>query len=53
MFQFSTTGALLLLLAFYGITFLLTLRIGKKEENVDGYMVSKWERNDSRSCSNV
>lgn len=40
MFQFSTTGALLLLLAFYGITFLLTLRIGKKEENVDGYMVS-------------
>ena len=40
MFQFSTTSALLLLFTFYGITFLLTLRIGKKKENVDGYMVS-------------
>src|SRR5690554_2911825 len=40
MFQFSTTGALLILLGFYGITFFLTLRIGKKQENADGYMVS-------------
>lgn len=40
MFQFSVTGIVIMMLAFYGITFLLTLRIGKKKENVDGYMVS-------------
>ena len=40
MFQFSTATVLLLMLGFYCITFLLTLRIGKKKENVDGYMVS-------------
>lgn len=40
MFQFSITSIAIMMLAFYGITFLLTLRIGKKKENVDGYMVS-------------
>ena len=40
MFQFSTTTVLLLMLGFYGITFLFTLGIGQKKENVDGYMVS-------------
>lgn len=40
MFQFSITSIVIMMLAFYGITFLLTLRIGKKKENVDGYMVS-------------
>ena len=40
MFQFSTSSALLILLGFYGITFLLTLRIGKKQENADGYMTA-------------
>src|SRR5690625_7176910 len=39
-FQLSTTTAVLLLLGFYGLTFLMTLFIGKKNENVDGYMVS-------------
>ena len=40
MFQFSTSSALLFLLGFYGVTFLLTLRIGKKQENADGYMTA-------------
>ena len=40
MFQFTTTSALLILLGFYGVTFLLTLRIGKKQENADGYMTA-------------
>src|SRR5690554_3852862 len=40
MFQFSTTSALVILFCFYGITFLLTLRIGQRQENADGYMVS-------------
>ena len=40
MFQLSTSTAVLLLLGFYAITFLLTLTIGHKKENVDGYMVS-------------
>ncbi|NYT62548.1 sodium:solute symporter family protein [Alcaligenaceae bacterium] len=39
-FQLSTSTALLLLFGFYGATFLLTLLIGQKKENVDGYMVS-------------
>src|SRR3546814_8287432 len=39
-FQLSTSTALLLLVGFYGLTFLLSLTIGKKKENVDGYMVS-------------
>ena len=40
MFQFSMTSALLILLGFYGVTFLLTLLIGKKQENADGYMTA-------------
>ncbi|HAB92896.1 MAG TPA: sodium:proline symporter, partial [Pseudomonas sp.] len=40
MFQFTTSSALLILLGFYGATFLLTLRIGKKQENADGYMTA-------------
>lgn len=39
-FQLSTSTTLLLLFGFYGLTFLMTLSIGKKKENVDGYMVS-------------
>lgn len=39
-FQLSTTMTLTLLFMFYGLTFLMTLMIGKKKENVDGYMVS-------------
>ncbi|MFT0545755.1 sodium:solute symporter family protein [Allopusillimonas ginsengisoli] len=39
-FQLSTSTTLLLLVGFYALTFLLTLLIGKKKENVDGYMVS-------------
>src|SRR5690606_4037068 len=39
-FQLSTSTALLLLFGFYGATFLMTLMISKKKENVDGYMVS-------------
>jgi len=39
-FQLSTPMALVLLIGFYGATFLLSLLIGKKRENVDGYMVS-------------
>ncbi|MDX9874727.1 MAG: sodium:solute symporter family protein [Spongiibacteraceae bacterium] len=40
MYQLSTTTALLLMAAFYGLTFLLSLSIKQKKENVDGYMVS-------------
>ena len=40
MFQLSTLTVLLLLFCFYGLTFLVSLRVGRKEENVDGYMVS-------------
>ena len=40
MFQFSSTSVVLLMLCFYGITFFLSLKIGQKNENVDGYMVS-------------
>ncbi len=39
-FQLSTSTTLLLLFGFYGLTFLMTLTIGQKNENVDGYMVS-------------
>ncbi|MFW7342097.1 sodium:solute symporter family protein [Pollutimonas sp. H1-120] len=39
-FKLSTSTALMLLVGFYGLTFLLSLLIGKKKENVDGYMVS-------------
>ncbi|WP_130303129.1 sodium:solute symporter family protein [Advenella incenata] len=39
-YQLSGTTALLLLAGFYGLTFLMSLMIGKKKENVDSYMVS-------------
>lgn len=39
-FQLSSTTTILLLLGFYGLTFSLSLLIGRKKENVDGYMVS-------------
>ncbi|MCJ0929438.1 sodium:proline symporter [Acinetobacter lwoffii] len=40
MFQFTSTATVLLMVLFYGITFLLSLCIKQKNENVDGYMVS-------------
>ncbi|GAA5236455.1 sodium:proline symporter [Verticiella sediminum] len=40
LFQLSTTATLLLLVGFYGLTFLMSLTIRKKHENADGYMVS-------------
>ena len=39
-YQLSITHAIVLLMGFYGITFLFSLLIGKKRENVDSYMVS-------------
>src|SRR5690625_3338482 len=39
-FQLTTLQAILLLVGFYGATFLLTLMISRRHENVDGYMVS-------------
>lgn len=39
-FQLSATTAILLLAGFYGATFLMSLFIGEKHENVDGFMVS-------------
>ena len=38
--QFSLTFVLILLGLFYGGTFVLSLLVNRKEENVDGYMVS-------------
>lgn len=38
--QFSLGGVLVLLASFYGLTFLLSLAVGRKSENVDSYMVS-------------
>lgn len=40
MFQFSTPGALLILIGFYGVTFLFTLAISQRKENADSYMIS-------------
>lgn len=40
MFQLSATTTVLLLVGFYGVTFLLTRTIREKKENVDGFMVS-------------
>ncbi|WP_037294706.1 sodium:solute symporter family protein [Saccharomonospora azurea] len=40
MFQLSATTTVLLLVGFYGLTYLLTLTIREKKENVDGFMVS-------------
>ncbi|WP_259400282.1 sodium:solute symporter family protein [Roseovarius sp. SCSIO 43702] len=39
-FQFSTLTVILLLVGFYGATFLMSTFVNQKEENVDGYMVS-------------
>lgn len=39
-YELSSTTAVLLLLGFYGLTFLFALSISRKHENVDGYMVS-------------
>ncbi|TRY17752.1 sodium:proline symporter [Tessaracoccus rhinocerotis] len=38
--QFSAVVVVLLLVLFYGGTFLISTRIGKKEENADGYMTA-------------
>lgn len=40
-FQLSATSAILLLVGFYGATFLLSLLIREKNENVDGFIVAK------------
>ncbi|WP_245220090.1 sodium:solute symporter family protein [Pusillimonas caeni] len=40
LFQLSGLTAVLLLVGFYAITFLMSLTIRQKNENVDGYMVS-------------
>src|SRR5690606_35491020 len=40
LFQLSGLTAVLLLVGFYVITFLMSLTISRKNENVDGYMVS-------------
>lgn len=39
-FQFSTPVVIGLLVAFYGLTFLMSTFVNKKNENVDSYMVS-------------
>ncbi|AQS51857.1 sodium:proline symporter [Paenalcaligenes hominis] len=39
-FQLKTSTALLLLVGFYLLTFLMSLMISRRNENVDGYMVS-------------
>lgn len=39
-FQLNTSTALLLLVGFYVFTFLMSLMISRRNENVDGYMVS-------------
>ena len=39
-YQLQTSTVLLLMLAFYGGTFLLSTRIARKDESVDGYMTS-------------
>lgn len=53
MFQFSTTSALLILLGFYGITFLFTLQIGQRQENADSYMVSSGSVGYSMSAASM
>ena len=40
LFQLSTLSAVLLLVGFYVVTFLMSLTIGKKKETADGFMVS-------------
>lgn len=53
MFQFSTMSALLILVGFYGITFLFTLRIGRRQENADSYMVSSGSVGYSMSAASM
>src|SRR5690554_7416103 len=53
MFQFSTITALLILLGFYGLTFLFTLRIGQRQENADSYMVSSGSVGYSMSAASM
>src|SRR5690554_469835 len=53
MFQFTTTSALLILIGFYGITFLFTLRIGRRQENADSYMVSSGSVGYSMSAASM
>lgn len=40
LFQLSTTLTLLILVGFYGATFLMSLMISRRKENVDSFMVS-------------
>ena len=40
LFQFGALAVVLLLVLFYGGTFLISTRIGKKNENADGYMTA-------------
>src|SRR5690606_33274983 len=40
LFQLSASTAILLLIEFYGMTFLMSLCIGKRQVRVDGYMTS-------------
>lgn len=53
MFQFTTTSALLILVCFYGLTFLLTLSIGRRNENADSYMVSSGSVGFSMSAASM
>ncbi|XID75691.1 sodium:solute symporter family protein [Alkanindiges sp. WGS2144] len=53
MFQFSSTAIVLLMVLFYGLTFLMALRIGRKNENVDGYMVSNGSIGFSMSAASM
>ncbi|GAB3597689.1 Sodium/pantothenate symporter [Corynebacterium faecale] len=39
-FQFSSWATILMLVGFFGVTFLITLTIRERKENVDGFMVS-------------
>lgn len=39
-FQFNAATTILMLVGFFGITYLLTLTIRERKENVDGFMVS-------------
>ncbi len=39
-FQFSSWATILMLVGFFGVTFLITLSIRERKENVDGFMVS-------------
>lgn len=53
MFQFTSTTTVLLMVLFYGITFVLSLRIKQKNENVDGYMVSNGSIGFGMSAANM